>query len=423
MIINISDSFNSMLQSIMFIYVSNYCSKTKRSIISMITWIVILWGVIDGITLITGNSSLGTIFIHLIILISGAIIFKEDPLDAMIGFSIVYFAVGIIMMVTSNIYLGCIVSMLPVQYLQLGMFIAIYLPQYILFAIILCNMNFIKSIYKVFKSKSISIISLIIVTVLIDFIISFNGLAYDMDNPLFKEFLFIFLGFFMIGITIYFSNIEKKSNQVLITNSFLEKKNEELKKIKHDYGSQISYLYGLHLMKKYDKLGDALKNIINDNSAISSEVDVINKLNSSIADIVYGIEHKGINIIINDEINFDDVNISEIDYQRVISNILRNAVTALDGKGIIEVTTYYAIRSVIVQIKNNGPKIDESIIDKIFDTGFTTKENQNKENGFGLSIAKEIIEKNNGSISVKSNDSFTEFKIKFSKRSNKLAII
>ena len=423
MIINISDSFNSMLQSIMFIYVSNYCSKTKRSIISMVTWIVILWGVIQGITLIVGNSSLGSIFIHLIILISGAIIFKEDPLDAMIGFSIVYFAVGIIMMVTSNIYLGCIVSMLPVQYLQLGMFIFIYLPQYILFAMILCNMNFIKSIYKVFKSKSISIISLIIVTVLIDFIVSFNGLAYDMDNPLFKEFLFIFLGFFMIGITIYFSNIEKKSNQVLIANSFLEKKNEELKKIKHDYGSQISYLYGLHLMKKYDKLGDALKNIINDNSAISSEVDVINKPNSSIADIVYGIEHKGINIIINDEINFDDVNISEIDYQRVISNILRNAVTALDGKGIIEVTTYYAIRSVIVKIKNNGPKIDESIIDKIFDTGFTTKENQNKENGFGLSITKEIVEKNNGSISVKSNDSFTEFKIKFSKKSNKLAII
>lgn len=423
MIINFADTINSVLQSIMFVYVSNYCSKTKRSILSMVTWIVILWGVIQGITLIVGNSSLGTIFIHLIILISGAIIFKEDPLDAMIGFSIVYFAVGIIMMVTSNIYLGCIVSMLPVQYLQLGMFIFIYLPQYILFAMILCNMNFIKSIYKVFKSKSISIISLIIVTVLIDFIVSFNGLAYDMDNPLFKEFLFIFLGFFMIGITIYFSNIEKKSNQVLIANSFLEKKNEELKKIKHDYGSQISYLYGLHLMKKYDKLGDALKNIINDNSAISSEVDVINKPNSSIADIVYGIEHKGINIIINDEIDLNDIDISEIDYQRVISNILRNAVTALNDKGIIEVTTYYAIRSVIVQIKNNGPKIDESIIDKIFDTGFTTKENQNKENGFGLSITKEIVEKNNGSISVKSNDSFTEFKIKFSKKSNKLAII
>ena len=416
MIINISDSINSILQSIMFIYVSNYCSKTKRSIISMVTWIVILWGVIQGITLIVGNSSLGSIFIHLIILISGAIIFKEEPLDAMIGFSIVYLLMGIVMILSSNIYLGYVVSIISEKYMEIGMLIFVYFPQYILFTIILCNMNFINSMYKVIKSKSVSIISLIIVTVLIDFIISFNGLAYDMDNPLFKEFLFIFLGFFMIGITIYFSNIEKKSNQVLITNSFLEKKNEELKKIKHDYGSQISYLYGLHLMKKYDKLGDALKNIINDNSAISSEVDVINKPNSSIAEIVYGIDHNGINIIINDEIDFNDIDISEIDYQRVISNILRNSVTALDGKGIIEVTTYYSIKSIIVKIKNNGPKIDESIIDKIFQSGFTTKENTNKENGFGLSITKEIIERNNGSISVKSNDSFTEFKIKFPKR-------
>ena len=416
MIINISDSFNSMLQSIMFIYVSNYCSKTKRSILSMATWAVILWGVIQGITLIVGNSSLGSIFIHLIILISGAIIFKEEPLDAMIGFSIVYLLMGIVMILSSNIYLGYMVSRISAKYMEIGMLIFMYFPQYILFTIILYNMNFINSTYKVIKSKSVSIISLIIVTVLIDFIVSFNGLAYDMDNPLFKEFLFIFLGFFMIGITIYFSNIEKKSNQVLITNSFLEKKNEELKKIKHDYGSQISYLYGLHLMKKYDKLGDALKNIINDNSAISSEVDVINKPNSSIAEIVYGIDHNGINIIINDEIDFNDIDISEIDYQRVISNILRNAVTALDGKGIIEVTTYYSIKSIIVKIKNNGPKIDESIIDKIFQSGFTTKENTNKENGFGLSITKEIIERNNGNISVKSNDFFTEFKIKFPKR-------
>ena len=186
MIINISDSINSILQSIMFIYVSNYCSKTKRSIISMVTWIVILWGVIQGITLIVGNSSLGSIFIHLIILISGAIIFKEEPLDAMIGFSIVYLLIGIVMILSSNIYLGYMVSRISEKYMEIGMLIFMYFPQYILFTIILYNMNFINSTYKVIKSKSVSIVSLIIVTVLIDFIVSFNGLAYDMDNPLFK---------------------------------------------------------------------------------------------------------------------------------------------------------------------------------------------------------------------------------------------
>lgn len=419
MIISTADSVNSILQSIMFIYVSNYCSKNKKSILSMIAWMVILWGVIEGTTIIVGNSSLGSIFIHLIILISGAVIFKEDSLGAMIGFSIVYLAVATVMLLCSSIYLGYITKMVPLEYLQIGTFIFMYLPQYILFVLILCNMKIVNSIYKILKSKSVSIISLIILTVLIDFIVSFNGLVYDIDNAVFKEMLFIFLGFFMIGITIYFSSVEKKSNQILIANNFLEKKNEELKKIKHDYGAQISYLYGLHLMGKYDRLGIALKDIINGNNSISSEVDITNKSDSIISDIVYGIDHKGINIVINivinDEIDFDDINISEVDYQRVVSNILRNAVTAMNGKGIIEIKTYYSIKNVILKIKNNGPKIEESIADKIFESGFSTKENKSKENGFGLSIVKEIIDRSNGSIRLESNDMFTEFIIKIPK--------
>lgn len=415
MIISTADSVNSILQSIMFIYVSNYCSKSKKNILGMIAWVAILWGVIQGTTIIVGNSSLGLIFIHLIILISGALIFKEDSLGAMIGFSIVYLAVATVMLLCSSIYLGCIAKMLPVEYLRIGMFIFMYLPQYILFILIVFNMKFINSIYKMLKSKSVSIVSLIIVTVIIDFIVSFNGLVYDIDNAIFKEMLFVLLGFFMIGITIYFSSIEKKSNQILIANNFLEKKNEELKKIKHDYGAQISYLYGLHLMGKYDRLGIALKDIINGNNSISSDVDIMNKSDSIIADIVNGIEHKGINIIINDEVDFNDISISELDYQRVISNIVRNAVTAMDGKGIIEIKTYYSIKYIILKIKNNGPKIEDSIVNKIFESGFSTKENKSKENGFGLSIVKDIVDRSSGSINLESNDMFTEFIIKIPK--------
>lgn len=415
MIISTADSVNSILQSIMFIYVSNYCSKSKKNILGMIAWVAILWGVIQGTTIIVGNSSLGLIFIHLIILISGALIFKEDSLGAMIGFSIVYLAVATVMLLCSSIYLGCIAKVLPVEYLQIGMFIFMYLPQYILFILIVFNMKFINSIYKMLKSKSVSIVSLIIVTIIIDFIVSFNGLVYDIDNAIFKEMLFVLLGFFMIGITIYFSSIEKKSNQILIANNFLEKKNEELKKIKHDYGAQISYLYGLHLMGKYDRLGIALKDIINGNNSISSDVDIMNKSDSIIADIVNGIEHKGINIIINDEVDFNDISISELDYQRVISNIVRNAVTAMDGKGIIEIKTYYSIKYIILKIKNNGPKIEDSIVNKIFESGFSTKENKSKENGFGLSIVKDIVDRSSGSINLESNDMFTEFTIKIPK--------
>lgn len=83
----------------------------------------------------------------------------------------------------------------------------------------------------------------------------------------------------------------------------------------------------------------------------------------------------------------------------------------MNETGVIEVKSYYSMNHVIVKIKNNGPKIKDDIIDKIFDVGFSTKENINKENGFGLSIVKEIIEGANGNISVSSDDYFTEFTI------------
>lgn len=414
MVISIADSINSILQSIMFMYVSNYCSKNKKSTVEIIIYTAILWCVIQYITMLVGNSGLGTIFIHLIILIFGAIIFKNDRLGAMIGFSIVYLAIGIVMILGSSIYFAYIKDIISNRYLNFWMIMFIYLPQYILFILILGGIRFINSIYKIIKSKNISIISLIILTIIVDFIISLNGSLYDMDNSMFNELIFIFFGFFMMGMVIYFSNIEKKSNEILRANISLEKKNEELKKIKHDYGAQISYLYGLHLMGKYDRLGVALKDIINGNDSISSDVEIINKSDSIIVDIVNGIEHRGINIIIDDQIDFNDINISEMDYQRVISNILRNAVTAMNQNGTIEIRTYYSLKYNVIIIKNNGPKIEEDIINKIFIAGFSSKES--RDSGFGLSITKEIVEKSKGTIEVKSDNLFTEFIIKIPKK-------
>ena len=158
-----------------------------------------------------------------------------------------------------------------------------------------------------------------------------------------------------------------------------------------------------------------MKEIINGNNLVLSEFKTINNSNSIILDIVNGIDHRGINIIINEQIDFNDINMMEVDLQRVLSNILRNAVTAMNGTGVIEIETYCILDFNIIKVKNNGPKIKEDIIDKIFQVGFSTKENKNKDNGFGLSIVKELVEKNNGFIEVESNDIFTEFIIKIPK--------
>lgn len=258
--------------------------------------------------------------------------------------------------------------------------------------------------------------SLTIISIVVDFIISYNGIIHGLDNPLFKEITFILLGIFILTITIYFMHIDKKAKEINKLNKCLEKKINELQKLKYDYSSQLSYLYGLYRMGKYEQSGDSLKQIINGNNIILSEVEIINNSNSIILDIVNGIDHRGINIIINKQIDCNDINMSEIDFQRVISNILINAVTAINGIGIIEIETYSSSNFIIIKIKNNGPKIEENIIDKIFQVGGSTKENKNKDNGFGLPIVKDIIEKNGGTVEVESNELFTELTIKIPKR-------
>ena len=97
-----------------------------------------------------------------------------------------------------------------------------------------------------------------------DFLISFNLIVYGNDNPVYTNVIFILLSIFFISVTLYFANNQKKSNEIYKLNRELEEKIVELRKIKHDYGSQISYLYALHLMKNHDRLGELLKQIIDE---------------------------------------------------------------------------------------------------------------------------------------------------------------
>ena len=62
-------------------------------------------------------------------------------------------------------------------------------------------------------------------------------------------------------------------------------------------------------------------------------------------------------------------------------------------------------------MKNNGGKIKEELIDKIFEKKFSTKAKPYGERGYGLFIVKELISRYNGKISVKSTDEDTEFLI------------
>ena len=91
----------------------------------------------------------------------------------------------------------------------------------------------------------------------------------------------------------------------------------------------------------------------------------------------------------------------------VISNLLSNAVQALDGQGEIDIIMSADSEFVIIQVRDSGPGISEEHLEKIFEPMFTTKKTGT---GLGLVICKSIIEQHGGSISVSNKP--TTFTIK-----------
>jgi signal transduction histidine kinase len=82
---------------------------------------------------------------------------------------------------------------------------------------------------------------------------------------------------------------------------------------------------------------------------------------------------------------------------QVWTNIVHNAIQAMQGSGSLFVKTYIKDGKIFVNFTDTGSGIPEEIRDKIFDPFFTTKKS-GEGSGLGLDIAKKIIDKHEGEI-------------------------
>jgi signal transduction histidine kinase len=104
---------------------------------------------------------------------------------------------------------------------------------------------------------------------------------------------------------------------------------------------------------------------------------------------------------------------------QVWTNIIDNAVDAMNGKGEISLRTYAEDKHVIVEITDSGPGIPAEIQSRIFDPFFTTKE-PGKGTGLGLHISHDIVaNRHHGLLQVESQPGRTKFKVVLPVRMNK----
>ncbi len=85
--------------------------------------------------------------------------------------------------------------------------------------------------------------------------------------------------------------------------------------------------------------------------------------------------------------------------EAVFSNIILNAIQATNDNGEVKIRITDAGHDVKIEFEDSGQGIPSTVVQKIFDPLFTTKQTGT---GLGLSICKNIVEQHGGMITVQS---------------------
>ena len=95
----------------------------------------------------------------------------------------------------------------------------------------------------------------------------------------------------------------------------------------------------------------------------------------------------------------------------ILGNLLDNSFEALSGRDLAEVHCYvFQGDDLVISVEDTGPGINEVIMDRLFEWGFTTKEALN--HGIGLSLVKNAIKSLDGTLELETGAWGTRFLVK-----------
>ena len=167
-----------------------------------------------------------------------------------------------------------------------------------------------------------------------------------------------------------------------------------------------------HASNRISELVAAVKSYSHMDKVASKEVDVHAGLNSTLIMLNHKLKKGNVEVVRDYEKDLPHVCGHVGELNQVWTNLLDNAIDAVDGHGRITVRTASENGRVLVEISDDGPGIPDDVRDRIFEPFYTTKD-VGEGTGLGLEIShRVVVEEHKGDIRIISEPGDTRFQVR-----------
>ena len=170
-------------------------------------------------------------------------------------------------------------------------------------------------------------------------------------------------------------------------------------------GNSITAEYLLEIKKGLNRIASITRSLLEFSQSVKpayreakNYVDMHKVIDESL-DIF---KDKLVSITVDRKYKEDMPRIADLGLSHVITNVVKNALDAMPGRGMLEISTHTDETAAMINVRDTGPGIPQEIKSRIFEPFFTTKA-LGKGTGLGLSICKEVVDRYEGDIRVQSD--------------------
>lgn len=149
-----------------------------------------------------------------------------------------------------------------------------------------------------------------------------------------------------------------------------------------------------------------------DRSTDFEPTNVHEGLHSTITILNHKLRKNKVTLVENLSDDLPKISANPGELNQVWTNVIDNALDAMEEGGTLELATTKNQMNVMVHITDSGPGIPEEIQGRIFEPFFTTKD-IGKGTGLGLEVVQQIVERHKGHIKLDSKPGKTTFEFCF----------